>query len=169
MNGASSSQLCHKTGRYTLCSSFGVSSIFLQIYTNSSQKHQHNWTYYLSLLKIAWIFWLYRFENPSPIRWWFFPNPSQKYARQFGSFPQIAMKIKIFENTTQSHIVNFANSNLQIFGLVVHHRLGCRRRCRDRSRDVGLYPKRSRERLGEICTGISWCLIHRFNWSFTYL
>lgn len=67
------------------------------------------------------------------------------------------------------HIVNFANSNLQIFGLVVHHRLGCRRRWRDRSRDVGLYPKRSRERLGEICTGISWCLIHRFNWSFTYL
>ena len=83
MNGGSSSQLCHKTGRYTLYSSFGVSSIFLQIYTNSSQKHQHNWTYYLSSSVLVgrlreWISWLYRFENRSPIRWWFFPNPSQK-------------------------------------------------------------------------------------------
>lgn len=86
----------------------------------------------------------------------------KKYAqRQFGSFPQIpvGMKINIFETTTQSHIVNFANSNLQIFGLVVHHRLGCRRRWRDPSRDVGLYAKCSRERSGEIYTGISWCLI----------
>ena len=95
-----------------------------------------------------------------------------KYAqRQFGSFPQIpvGMNIKKIETTTQSHIVNFANSNLQIFGLVVHHRLGCRRRWRDPSRDVGLYAKCSRERSGEIYTVISWCLIHRFNWFFTYL
>ncbi len=28
-------------------------------------------------------------------------NPSEKYARQIGSFPQIGMKIKIFQTSTQ--------------------------------------------------------------------
>ena len=34
--------------------------------------------------------------------WWFFTNPSEKYARQIGSFPQFSgWQYKIFETTTQ--------------------------------------------------------------------
>ena len=33
-------------------------------------------------------------------------NPSEKYARQIGSFPQIGMNIKMFETTNQYLFIN---------------------------------------------------------------
>ena len=37
-------------------------------------------------------------ENPQLVGGW--TNPFEKYACQFGSFPQIGLKIQIFETTT---------------------------------------------------------------------
>ena len=44
--------------------------------------------------------------NNNNIHSWWLNHPSEKYARPIGSSPQIGMKIKIFETTTQ-YIMDF--------------------------------------------------------------